>query len=177
MARTLLPDWDSAIVLSANYQRKKKMTKMRIEEESHNRIHFSQRLFWTFFAMFLAFISCFLLFQYQREREFVVAKLNNVLSNYNYKLFRKCYKCEDISTAVNDFMQDIPQNDLRVTIIDPSGQVLFDNSGTDELDNHNNRSEVRKARLENEVYAIRSSSSTGKRYFYSASNIGVYFYR
>ena len=74
-------------------------------------------------------------------------------------------------------MDDIPQKDLRVTIIDPSGDVLFDNSGTDEFNNHNDRSEVRKARLYNEGFAIRSSESTGKRYFYSASNIGGYIYR
>ena len=37
--------------------------------------------------------------------------------------------------------------------------------------------EVRKARLYNEGFAIRSSESTGKRYFYSASNIGGYIYR
>ena len=153
------------------------MNRISIDDESRSRIHFSQRLFWTIFAMFMAFISCFLLFQYQREKEFVEEKLNNVLSSYNYQLFRKCYKSENIALAVNAFMQDIPQNDLRVTIIDPSGSVLFDNSGADELDNHNNRSEVRKARLQNEGFAIRSSSSTGKRYFYSASNIGGYIYR
>ena len=149
----------------------------RVSINNGSRIHFSQRLFWTIFAMFLVFISCFLLFQYQREKEFAEEKLNNVLSNYNYQLFRKCYKSEDIATTVKTFMQDIPQRDLRVTIIDPSGRVLFDNSGTDELDNHNNRSEVRKARLQNEGFAIRSSASTGKRYFYSASNIGGYIYR
>ena len=134
----------------------------RVSINNGSRIHFSQRLFWTIFAMFLVFISCFLLFQYQREKEFAEEKLNNVLSNYNYQLFRKCYKSEDIATTVKTFMQDIPQRDLRVTIIDPSGRVLFDNSGTDELDNHNNRSEVRKARLQNEGFAIRSSASTGK---------------
>ena len=153
------------------------MNRISIDDESRSRIHFSQRLFWTIFAMFMAFISCFLLFQYQREKEFVEEKLNNVLSSYNYQLFRKCYKSENIALAVNAFMQDIPQNDLRVTIIDPSGSVLFDNSGADELDNHNNRSEVRKARLQNEGFAIRSSSSTGKRYFYSASNSCGYIYR
>ena len=46
-----------------------------------------------------------------------------------------------------------------------------------EFNNHNDRSEVRKARLYNEGFAIRSSESTGKRYFYSASNIGGYIYR
>lgn len=150
---------------------------VKIDGEKRHRIPFSQRLFWSVFFMFLGFTVCFLLFQYQREREFAQEKLNNVLSNYNYQLFRKCQQSTDINLTVISFMDDIPQKDLRVTIIDPSGDVLFDNSGTDEFNNHNDRSEVRKARLYNEGFAIRSSESTGKRYFYSASNIGGYIYR
>ena len=150
---------------------------VKIDGEKRHRIPFSQRLFWSVFFMFLGFTVCFLLFQYQREREFAQEKLNNVLSNYNYQLFRKCQQSTDINKTVISFMDDIPQKDLRVTIIDPSGDVLFDNSGTDEFNNYNDRSEVRKARLYNEGFAIRSSESTGKRYFYSASNIGGYIYR
>lgn len=150
---------------------------VKIDGEKRHRIPFSQRLFWSVFFMFLGFTVCFLLFQYQREREFAQEKLNNVLSNYNYQLFRKCQQSTDINKTVISFMDDIPQKDLRVTIIDPSGDVLFDNSGTDEFNNHNDRSEVRKARLYNEGFAIRSSESTRKRYFYSASNIGGYIYR
>ena len=150
---------------------------VKIDGEKRHRIPFSQRLFWSVFFMFLGFTVCFLLFQYQREREFAQEKLNNVLSNYNYQLFRKCQQSTDINKTVISIMDDIPQKDLRVTIIDPSGDVLFDNSGTDEFNNHNDRSEVRKARLYNEGFAIRSSESTGKRYFYSASNIGGYIYR
>ena len=150
---------------------------VKIDGEKRHRIPFSQRLFWSVFFMFLGFTVCFLLFQYQREREFAQEKLNNVLSNYNYQLFRECQQSTDINQTVISFMDDIPQKDLRVTIIDPSGDVLFDNSGTDEFNNHNDRSEVRKARLYNEGFAIRSSESTGKRYFYSASNIGGYIYR
>mgnify|MGYP000482426932 FL=1 len=150
---------------------------VKIDGEKRHRIPFSQRLFWSVFFIFLGFTVCFLLFQYQREREFAQEKLNNVLSNYNYQLFRKCQQSTDINKTVISFMDDIPQKDLRVTIIDPSGDVLFDNSGTDEFNNHNDRSEVRKARLYNEGFAIRSSESTGKRYFYSASNIGGYIYR
>ena len=150
---------------------------VKIDGEKRHRIPFSQRLFWSVFFMFLGFTVCFLLFQYQREREFAQEKLNNVLSNYNYQLFSKCQQSTDINKTVISFMDDIPQKDLRVTIIDPSGDVLFDNSGTDEFNNHNDRSEVRKARLYNEGFAIRSSESTGKRYFYSASNIGGYIYR
>ena len=150
---------------------------VKIDGEKRHRIPFSQRLFWSVFFMFLGFTVCFLLFQYQREREFAQENLYNVFSNYNYLLFRKCQQSTDINQTVISFMDDIPQKDLRVTIIDPSGDVLFDNSGTDEFNNHNDRSEVRKARLYNEGFAIRSSESTGKRYFYSASNIGGYIYR
>lgn len=142
-----------------------------------NRIPFSQRLFWSVFVMFLGFTVCFLLFQYQREREFSEEKLNHVLSNYNYQLYSRTREAADIDQSVRKFIEEIPQKDLRVTIIDPNGKVLFDNSSTEEFNNHNDRSEVRKARMYNEGFAIRTSGSTGRRYFYSASNIGSYIYR
>lgn len=146
-------------------------------DKMKNRIPFSQRLFWSIFTMFLGFTVCFLLFQYQREKEFSQEKLNQVLSNYNYQLFRRTQQDNDIDKSVKQFIEEIPQKDLRVTIIDPHGKVLFDNSVAEELNNHNNRSEVRKARMYNEGFAVRTSESTGKRYFYSASNIGSYIYR
>ena len=150
---------------------------MKTETTNRNRVPFSKRLFWTFFLLFLGFIACFLLFQYEREKEFNEEKLNNVLSTCNYQLFRKCIKSDNVHATVKEFLADIPLQDLRVTIIDPTGRVLFDNSVADELDNHNNRSEVKMARLQHEGFAIRSSASTGKRYFYSATNIGGYIYR
>lgn len=146
-------------------------------DKMKNRIPFSQRLFWSIFVMFMGFTVCFLLFQYQREREFSQEKLNHVLSNYNYQLFRRTREAADIDKTVGQFIEEIPQKELRVTIIDPNGKVLFDNSGAEEFNNHNDRSEVRKARMYNEGFAIRTSGSTGKRYFYSASNIGSYIYR
>lgn len=150
---------------------------VKIENGTKSRIPFSQRLFWSVFAMFMGFTACFLLFQYQREREFMQDKLNNILSNYNYQLFRRTQQSADITKIVYDFINDIPQKDLRVTIINPSGKVLFDNSGMEEFNNHNDRSEVRKSRMFNEGFAIRSSETTGKRYFYTATNVGGFIYR
>lgn len=150
---------------------------VKIDTGSKSRIPFSQRLFWSVFAMFFGFTLCFLLFQYQREREFMQDKLNSVLGNYNYQLFRRTQPPGNINTVVASFINDIPQKDLRVTIIDPSGKVLFDNSGTEEFNNHNDRSEVRKARMFTEGFAIRLSKSTGRKYFYTATNIGGYIYR
>ncbi len=151
---------------------------VQIESGTKNRrVSFSQRLFWSILAIFLGFMACFLIFQYQREREFAQENLNAVLSNYNYQLYRRTTDEANVSAIVNAFIQDIPQRDLRVTIINPAGDVIFDNSGTEEFNNHNDRSEVRKARIYNNGYAIRSSASTGKRYFYVASNIGGFIYR
>ena len=47
---------------------------VKIDGEKRHRIPFSQRLFWSVFFMFLGFTVCFLLFQYQREREFAQEK-------------------------------------------------------------------------------------------------------
>lgn len=150
---------------------------MKSNKEAKQRIPFSQRLFWSVFLLFLAFTVCFFLFQYQRERDFAQEKLHSILHNYNYQLHNRLLSQTNTDSVVDDFIHDIPQKDLRVTIIDPSGNVLYDNSGKDVFDNHNNRSEVHLARAHHEGFTIRSSGSTGKRYFYSASSIDKYIYR
>lgn len=150
---------------------------VQVEKTTNNRVPFSQRLFWSVFSMFLGFTFCFLLFQFQREKEFAQDKLNNILDNYNYQIYQCTNKSPDIDLAVSKFLTEIPQKELRVTIIEPSGHVIFDNIHPEELDNHNTRSEIKKARLNNKGFAIRKSSSTGLKYFYSASKIGNNVYR
>ena len=134
---------------------------VQIESTAKNRrVSFSQRLFWSILAIFLGFMACFLIFKYQREREFAQDNLNAVLSNYNYQLYRRTtIDTAEVNKEVNAFIYDIPQKDLRVTIIDPSGHVLFDNSGTEEFNNHNDRSEVRKAQSGRESYRAHMEAS------------------
>lgn len=151
-----------------------------VGKEKKNRIPFSQRLFWSVFLLFAGFTLCFLVFQYQREKEFAQEKLNIILGNYNAQLHARLQGATDTGKAVQAFIDEIPQKELRVTIIDPSGKVLFDNSGDVELGtwgNHNNRSEVRKARMHGEGFAIRRSETLGKEFFYSASQAGGTIYR
>lgn len=153
---------------------------MYIERIKNIRIPFSQRLFWSVFVMFLGFTVCFLIFQYQREKEFAQEKLNTVLSSYNFQLFNRLKGAPDYAAGVRAFTHEIPHKELRVTIIAPSGKVLFDNTGDvdiSEFGNHNDRSEVRKAKMYNEGFAIRESATLGRKFFYSASNIGGYIYR
>jgi len=151
--------------------------KVQISLEKGNRIPFSMRLFWSIFAMFLGFMVCFLLFQYQREHEFAQEKLKSILNNYNYQLYLQTQQNGKIPLAVQNFIRHIPEKEIRVTIIEPTGKVLFDNSKAEGFTNHNDRSEVREARLYKEGSAIRSSHSTGIRYFYTATNMNGYIYR
>lgn len=149
----------------------------KIKDEKKKRVSFSQGLFWSVFSIFLGFTFCFLLFQYQREREYTQEKLNSVLSNYNYQIHYRCENTNDIDLLIRQFIDEIPQKELRITIIDAEGVVIYDSAGIDVTANHNDRSEVRLARQNKEGFAIRSSGSTGKRYFYSASCIDGYVYR
>lgn len=148
------------------------------EKKNKRRIHFSQRLFWSVFSLFLGFSFCFLLFQIQRERDFARDKLNSILSNYNYQLFHLTGNVDSIDETVDGFTRNIPHPELRVTIIDNVGKVIYDNNTHAETsENHNDRSEVRMARFQGKGYAIRSSGSTGKQYFYSATDFDGYIYR
>jgi len=57
---------------------------------------------------------------------------------------------------------------IRLTIIDADGNVIADSATEDELDNHNNREEVKEA-LRGNVYSVtRYSSTMGVDYFYVA---------
>ena len=144
-------------------------------------IPFSQKLFWSIFFIFLGFTGCFFIFQYQREAEFAQEKLDTVLKTYNHQLHYRLLHdtTHQVDSIVKNFLDEIPNKDIRVTIIDPSGNVLFDNSADETgLPNHNNREEVQEARrMEKRSFAIRLSETTGIRYFYSASNINNYIYR
>jgi Signal transduction histidine kinase len=141
------------------------------------RLSFSMRLFWSVFVIFLVFIICVLLFQYQREREYVQEKLNSVLTGYNHQLYLRLQQDSDYNATIEQFRKEIPQDDIRITIISSNGEVVYDNSGIENMTNHNDRVEVRKARLGIEAFTIRASGTTGRDYFYSASRIDNYIYR
>ena len=82
--------------------------KIQITFEQGNRVPFSMRLFWSIFAMFLGFMICFLLFQYQREHEFAQEKLKSILNNYNYQLYLQTQYNNEIPLTVQQFIQHIP---------------------------------------------------------------------
>ena len=138
---------------------------------------FAKRLFWSVFIIFMLFVSCFFIFQYQREKVFSTEKLNLLLSNYNDQLHLLIKGSKDPQRVISHFLQGIPEKELRVTIIAPNGEVIFDSERSNDLENHITRKEVDLALKEKSGYAIRQSKTTGISYFYSAKNYDGYIFR
>lgn len=123
-------------------------------------------------SLFIAFTICFILFQYQREKAYKSNLLNTQLQDYNAQLYDFIIE--------NGIHQDLLQKyvarhmipDLRLTLIDPKGKVIYDNFSKDfdKFGNHSSRKEVSDALIYGSGYAIRrhSESIDGEEYFYSA---------
>ncbi|MDD6209138.1 MAG: ATP-binding protein [Bacteroidales bacterium] len=150
------------------------MTSKNSSSVSHS---FAKRLFWSVFIIFMLFVFCFFIFQYQREKVFSTEKLNLLLSNYNDQLHLLIKDKQNTEEAVAYFIGTIPEKELRITIIDPHGEVLYDSKESDEMENHISRKEIEQALKEKNGYAIRKSRTTGISYFYSAKNYDGYIFR
>lgn len=68
-----------------------------------------------------------------------------------------------------DELKSISLNGRRITLISPDGSVLFDSDADEStLENHLDRNEVKTAFSSGTGYAMRSSSTIGKKYIYQA---------
>lgn len=140
---------------------------------SYRILPFSQRLFLSVIFLFLGYAVCFMLFQYKREKAYKIELLNTQLQNYNNQL---CDFLADHHGVNSDSMQSYVTThmmpNLRVTLIDPSGKVVYDNTNVNwkSFANHSSRKEVQDALMYGSGYSIsrQSESIQGEEYFYSA---------
>ena len=144
---------------------------MRISFHKHG-LSFSQRLFYSVIALFLAFVICFMAFQYRREKDYKVELLNTQLQHYNDKFSEYILQQDTLNIELLElYVKDHHLTDLRVTLIDNKGKVIFDNlsKNTESFKNHLNRTEIKQALQQGSGYAIhRQSESVGGEFFYSA---------
>lgn len=140
---------------------------------SYRILPFSQRLFLSVIFLFLGYAVCFMLFQYKREKAYKIELLNTQLQNYNNQL---CDFLADHHGVNSDSMQSYVTThmmpNLRVTLIEPSGKVVYDNTNANwkSFSNHSSRKEVQDALMYGSGYSIsrQSESIQGEEYFYSA---------
>ncbi|HAN17657.1 MAG: hypothetical protein A2X13_03425 [Bacteroidetes bacterium GWC2_33_15] len=147
------------------------------------RFSFQRKLFTYFFTLFLLYTLIILLFQYSREKKYRIGQLNNSLytiseltNNYidaNSILRSKNY------TLLDSLIKIYPQQDIRLTIVNNDGTVLYDNSVDDirKMENHKSRPEIQKSLYSEFGANIRKSATTGVDYYYYSRFYEHYFIR
>ena len=100
---------------------------MTIKLSSHV-LSFNKKLFLSVISLFIAFAICFMAFQYRREKEYKIELLNTQLQNYNDRLndFLRGRDTLNIQ-QLNDYVCEHTFEDLRVTLINKNGTVIYDN--------------------------------------------------
>lgn len=143
-------------------------------------LSFSRKLFLSVISLFLVFVICFIAYQYQREREYKIELLNTKLQDYNSRLYERLDSQPLDNAAVNDYISNHILEDLRVTLIDINGNVIYDSypNHDEQMKNHLNRPEVQKALNHGNGFDVRrTSETTGVPYFYSATRYKDYIVR
>ncbi len=129
----------------------------------------NKRIFFYFFGIFFLLTAAITFFQYEREKEFRIQQLDQLLLTYNNTIFKHLQVNKNETKSVHDIIKLFPDSTLRVTIIDLDGEVLFDNFLSDKhIENHLNRPEIKQASNLGFGKSIRRSSTTNIDYYYLA---------
>ena len=142
---------------------------------------FRNRLLLNFAALFAAFALLLLGFQYHRERQFRRELLEERLGSYADIVSGAGLSPDSAgvdSVRLSSLVRLLP-SEVRLTVIDSSGRVLFESSGhaVEEMGNHLHRPEVASAQKNGSGSDIRFSETEGKDFFYLARRSGPFTVR
>jgi two-component system OmpR family sensor kinase/two-component system phosphate regulon sensor histidine kinase PhoR len=147
------------------------------------KLNFRQRLFISFSVIFIIFTILVLAFQFQREKGFRKSQLESQLDQmtiltHNYIRSNAILEKGNYG-KIDSLLEIFPVQNIRVTVIDPEGMVLYDSEVVDYggMENHLQRPEVRGSVASEFGANIRESSTTGSSYYYYARFYSDYFIR
>ena len=141
---------------------------------SLNKASYAHRLFLWLVLYSCLLGGCLIIFQYFREKKYKADEFNEALQVVNNHILSGY----GTGLAV-DFAKEYSIDNLRVSIIDLNGNVLYDNS-LDSLPytDHRQREEIASALSTGTGYSVRRvSDTTGDTYFYSARREGDFIVR
>lgn len=125
---------------------------------------FAQKLTFSVIVLFLSFSVAFILFQYKREKHFKIRLLTSELS---FLCDKAAFRAKSGTYVFSDSLSPGIRN-LRFSILNESGKVLYDNAVTDisSLSSHLKRKEVVEALRHGEGYDIKRHSETVNSLFF-----------
>src|SRR6056297_2799496 len=144
---------------------------------------FRGEIFFYFIVVFFVFTAAILTFQYQREKNYRAAQLENTLDNIAEitQRFTKQNNLieENKLDRIDELKNIIPQPQTRITLVDNQGNVLYDSFVEEyyQMENHLDRPEIQKALRNQTGSNIRHSETTNQDYYYYAKKYPGYFVR
>ena len=147
------------------------------------KLEYRKRIFIYLSTIFIVFTILVLLFQYKREREFkreqIEISLNSIAElTYNF-IERKGLETTRGLGTLDSLYLYIPNQNIRITVLDKTGKVLYDSEVREvlKMENHLHRPEIQKAIVSGKGSNIRESATTGYEYYYYAKNYTDLFVR
>jgi two-component system OmpR family sensor kinase/two-component system phosphate regulon sensor histidine kinase PhoR len=145
------------------------------------KITYKQRVFSCFFIIFALFAACVVIIEQKEEKVQRTQALEDRLDSYAGMIhtYIDQFDPKDSTLAGLQVLARLMPMDIRITIIDEEGKVIFDKDVEDvnKLENHLERPEIRSALYQATGSNIRLSASTHQEYLYYAKHYKGYYVR
>ena len=132
-----------------------------------------KRMYLSILTLFGIFAVFFIVFQQYREKEYKIETLNQRLQGFNIYMEEALgVDGHNNGKTMDEYVRKHGMPNLRVTVVDTLGRVLYDNLRKDynNISNHRERKEIREAIAKGHGYDInRVSNTIHGDFFYSAT--------
>lgn len=140
------------------------------------KLSFQQRLVTSFVVIFALFTVVIVTFEHQRLRSYKTEALEERLDAYAGQIAAFLSLSGGYATPDPAQATALMPPELRVTLMDRGGRVLYDNKvDAASMDNHSSRPEIVAAGVKGRGTSIRTSDSSGDDYLYYARDDGSGF--